>query len=361
MGSAPEAVAGAPPLTVPALSGSSAAEAVAFLLASWAAGGGQTGSAVVGDVGTRPGWQTAHVPPSPGLADAGDVWRPTKASRAVSPDTRHHSARHNPMLRFKTDRKTERRRLGQGSAALKSPSSWGREGSRPSSLTARSVRPRPRSPALALSQSCSPAASLSTTRPCGSAPATGSTSRWTPAGPASSTPGAGRSPSSSGDTESGCEYSQGPGGSGPRLPQQTACLPPPSCGALAPAPGSGRAVSGGGGGEQAGGTLGGCREEAGPTGACDRAPRLTLVRTCRGPLNEDVFSAQPCLEEKALHPGVQELTEQIHRLLLQVGAPPHAIRPPWKRPVLLRGLGPQFLCLPRPASPCTGAWSPWFG
>ncbi|XP_023378696.1 period circadian protein homolog 2 [Pteropus vampyrus] len=36
-----------------------------------------------------------------------------------------------------------------------------------------------------------------------------------------------------------------------------------------------------------------------------------------GPLNEDVFSAQPCLEEKALHPGVQELTEQIHRLLLQ--------------------------------------------
>ncbi|XP_015999746.2 period circadian protein homolog 2 isoform X2 [Rousettus aegyptiacus] len=36
-----------------------------------------------------------------------------------------------------------------------------------------------------------------------------------------------------------------------------------------------------------------------------------------GPLNEDVFSAQPCPEEKALHPGVQELTEQIHRLLLQ--------------------------------------------
>uniref|UniRef100_A0A4W2I4J4 Period circadian protein homolog 2 n=1 Tax=Bos indicus x Bos taurus TaxID=30522 RepID=A0A4W2I4J4_BOBOX len=36
-----------------------------------------------------------------------------------------------------------------------------------------------------------------------------------------------------------------------------------------------------------------------------------------GPLNEDVFSAPPGLEEKAPQPGVQELTEQIHRLLLQ--------------------------------------------
>ncbi|XP_058389294.1 period circadian protein homolog 2 [Diceros bicornis minor] len=36
-----------------------------------------------------------------------------------------------------------------------------------------------------------------------------------------------------------------------------------------------------------------------------------------GPLNEDVFSAQPCAEEKAPHPSIQELTEQIHRLLLQ--------------------------------------------
>ncbi|XP_023603158.1 period circadian protein homolog 2 isoform X5 [Myotis lucifugus] len=36
-----------------------------------------------------------------------------------------------------------------------------------------------------------------------------------------------------------------------------------------------------------------------------------------GPLNEDVF-AQPCAEEQqALHPSIQELTEQIHRLLLQ--------------------------------------------
>ncbi|XP_045723578.1 period circadian protein homolog 2 isoform X2 [Mirounga angustirostris] len=36
-----------------------------------------------------------------------------------------------------------------------------------------------------------------------------------------------------------------------------------------------------------------------------------------GPLNEDVFSAQSPVEEKDLHPGVQGLTEQIHRLLLQ--------------------------------------------
>lgn len=34
-------------------------------------------------------------------------------------------------------------------------------------------------------------------------------------------------------------------------------------------------------------------------------------------MNEDVFAAHPCAEEKAPHPGVQELTEQIHRLLLQ--------------------------------------------
>ncbi|XP_058155772.1 period circadian protein homolog 2 [Dasypus novemcinctus] len=36
-----------------------------------------------------------------------------------------------------------------------------------------------------------------------------------------------------------------------------------------------------------------------------------------GPLNEDVFAAPRCAEEKALHPSVQELTEQIYRLLLQ--------------------------------------------
>ncbi|XP_028586847.2 LOW QUALITY PROTEIN: period circadian protein homolog 2 [Podarcis muralis] len=38
------------------------------------------------------------------------------------------------------------------------------------------------------------------------------------------------------------------------------------------------------------------------------------VRT--GPLNEDVFTPQ-CAEEKILHPSIQEITEQIYRLLLQ--------------------------------------------
>uniref|UniRef100_A0A8C0TDX2 Period circadian protein homolog 2 n=1 Tax=Canis lupus familiaris TaxID=9615 RepID=A0A8C0TDX2_CANLF len=36
-----------------------------------------------------------------------------------------------------------------------------------------------------------------------------------------------------------------------------------------------------------------------------------------GPLNEDVFSAPSLVEEKDQHPSIQELTEQIHRLLLQ--------------------------------------------
>uniref|UniRef100_G3T6N2 Period circadian regulator 2 n=1 Tax=Loxodonta africana TaxID=9785 RepID=G3T6N2_LOXAF len=36
-----------------------------------------------------------------------------------------------------------------------------------------------------------------------------------------------------------------------------------------------------------------------------------------GPLNEDVFAAQPGVEEKAPDPSIQELTEQIYRLLLQ--------------------------------------------
>lgn len=199
-----------------AVSGSSAAEATAFLLlASQAAGGGQTGSAVVGDAGPRPGQQTACVPPSPGLADAGDIWRPTKASRAASPETGHHSARHSPVSRFKADR--ERNAVAwDGARQLPSPHIAGTRGISP----VWSARAGAAAPALtgSLPQSCGRAASLSTTRPCGSVPGTGSTSRWTPAGPASSTPGAGRSPSSSGDTESGCEYSQGPGGSGPRSP-----------------------------------------------------------------------------------------------------------------------------------------------
>ncbi|XP_027731062.1 period circadian protein homolog 2 isoform X2 [Vombatus ursinus] len=39
------------------------------------------------------------------------------------------------------------------------------------------------------------------------------------------------------------------------------------------------------------------------------------VRT--GPLNEDVFAAHSCTEEKTPHPSIQEITEQIYRLLLQ--------------------------------------------
>ncbi|XP_074859899.1 period circadian protein homolog 2 [Carettochelys insculpta] len=36
-----------------------------------------------------------------------------------------------------------------------------------------------------------------------------------------------------------------------------------------------------------------------------------------GPLNEDLFSAPNNLEDKVLHPDIQEITEQIYRLLLQ--------------------------------------------
>lgn len=61
---------------------------------------------------------------------------------------------------------------------------------------------------LPLSQLCSPAGSPSTILPFGSVPGMASTSLWTPAGPASSIRGAERSPSSSADTESGCECAQ---------------------------------------------------------------------------------------------------------------------------------------------------------
>ncbi|NP_001081098.1 period circadian regulator 2 L homeolog [Xenopus laevis] len=39
------------------------------------------------------------------------------------------------------------------------------------------------------------------------------------------------------------------------------------------------------------------------------------VRT--GPVNEDVFAAPPHTEDKSLHPGIQEITEQIYHLLMQ--------------------------------------------
>ncbi|CAI9566071.1 unnamed protein product, partial [Staurois parvus] len=36
-----------------------------------------------------------------------------------------------------------------------------------------------------------------------------------------------------------------------------------------------------------------------------------------GPVNEDIFTAPPHLEDQSLQPGIQELTEQIHQLLMQ--------------------------------------------
>lgn len=99
------------------------------------------------------------------------------------------------------------------------------------------------------------------------------------------------------------------------------------------------------------------RGRSGAQRGMKQGTRLTLVRTCRGPLNEDVFSAQQCPEEKALHPSVQELTEQIHRLLLQVGAPP-ASPPAMSAPHAAAG-PTLWLHPPRPAcSARTGACSP---
>lgn len=52
---------------------------------------------------------------------------------------------------------------------------------------------------------------------------------------------------------------------------------------------------------------------------CSPGAQLTGPLTPRrGPLNEDVFSAQSPMEEKDTPPSVQGLAEQIHRLLLQV-------------------------------------------
>lgn len=38
----------------------------------------------------------------------------------------------------------------------------------------------------------------------------------------------------------------------------------------------------------------------------------------RGPVNEDVFAAQPFHGGKIMDSDIQEISEQIHRLLLQV-------------------------------------------
>lgn len=117
-----------------------------------------------------------------------------------------------------------------------------------------------------------------------------------------------------------------------------------------PQPRPGRAVEGG----EAGGGPGVCREEGGaPTHRDKRKPR-------RGPLNEDVFSAQPHVEEKALQRGTQELTEQIHRLLLQVGGLP--ARPPScprRQPrAALRPGGPPHPPFSGPSPPSSSALRP---
>lgn len=73
--------------------------------------------------------------------------------------------------------------------------------------------------------------------------------------------------------------------------------------------------------------------------------------SCRGPLNEDVF-AQPCAEEQpALHPSIQELTEQIHRLLLQVSA--HPQDNPYLVGSLRTALSPEAPSFRRLTLPCT--------
>lgn len=45
---------------------------------------------------------------------------------------------------------------------------------------------------------------------------------------------------------------------------------------------------------------------------------MVSVSMYRGPMNEDVFSAPAFTEEKIMDSDIQEITEQIHRLLLQV-------------------------------------------
>lgn len=102
----------------------------------------------------------------------------------------------------------------------------------------------------------------------------------------------------------------------------------------------------------AGSSPGVCREEA--SQAVHQGAQLTdQLKLHRGPLNEDVFSAQSPVEEKDPPPSIQGLTEQIHRLLLQVGMLP--TRPPvplcqWpgaaQRPGLAISLHPAPLCAP---------------
>lgn len=62
--------------------------------------------------------------------------------------------------------------------------------------------------------------------------------------------------------------------------------------------------------------------------------------------------AQPCAEEQpALHPSIQELTEQIHRLLLQVSA--HPQDNPYLVGSLRTALSPEVPSFRRLTLPCT--------
>lgn len=45
---------------------------------------------------------------------------------------------------------------------------------------------------------------------------------------------------------------------------------------------------------------------------------VIFFHTTRGPVNEDVFAAPTTAEAKSIDSDIQEITEQIHRLLVQV-------------------------------------------
>lgn len=51
---------------------------------------------------------------------------------------------------------------------------------------------------------------------------------------------------------------------------------------------------------------------------CGAEPVTFLPFFLRGPVNEDVFAAPPYHGGKIVDSDIQEISEQIHRLLLQV-------------------------------------------
>lgn len=160
-------------------------------------------------------------------------------------------------------------------------------------------------------QSCSMLVSHLTTPPSVSVHETGSTSQQTPAGPALSTPGAARSPSSLAGTKSACEYThmhtcthaEGFAILMKNLTTLNSCSHPHFwltvylCWAC----------------------------------LCHYSWLLQVVfgrvnipddhgaSVCfRGPVNEDVFAAPAFHGGKIMDSDIQEISEQIHRLLLQV-------------------------------------------